>query len=200
VKIAAFTARFAKTPLAAYADAAPWLATSKLEAIVSGVIAALPSGYRIVGGQAVHESATIEAGATLKGALIIGAGCYVAATAYLRGGVFMDEDCVVGPGAEVKTTVMLKGAKLAHLNFVGDSILGAEVNIEAGAIIANYRNERVDKGIRFSYRNAMIDTGVEKFGAIAGDHTRIGANAVIAPGAALDPGSIVGRLSLVDMG
>jgi acetyltransferase-like isoleucine patch superfamily enzyme len=44
----------------------------------------------------------------------------------------------------------------------------------------------------------MIDTGVSKFGALVGDGSRIGANAVIAPGALLERGSIVGRLQLID--
>jgi NDP-sugar pyrophosphorylase family protein len=200
MKIADFTARLSATPLAAYAGAAPWAVTSKLEEIIAEAIARLPSAYRASDDQAVHERATIEEGATLKGPLIIGPNAYVAKTAYLRGGVFVDENCIVGPGAELKTTIMLRGSKLAHLNFVGDSVLGEGVNIEAGAIIANYRNERADKRVRFTYDGAAIDTGVEKFGTIVGDWARIGANAVIAPGAALASGTIVPRLALVDLG
>ena len=93
---------------------------------------------------------------------------------------------------------MFAGSKLAHLNFVGDSIIGADVNIEAGAIIANYRNELESPNIRIAYQGQVIDTGVAKFGALVGDGSRIGANAVIAPGALLERGSIVGRLQLID--
>lgn len=200
MRLTDFTTRLAATPLAAIAEMAPWAATSNLERIIAEAIAGLPSSYRVSGGLAVHESAVVEEGATLKGSLIIGPHCLVARTAYLRGGVFMDEACIVGPGAELKTTIMLGGSKLAHLNFVGDSVLGQGVNIEAGAIIANYRNERSDKRIRFNYEGVVIDTGVDKFGAVVGDHVRVGANAVIAPGAALRPGAIVARLALVDMG
>ncbi len=89
---------------------------------------------------------------------------------------------------------MFSGSKLAHLNFVGDSIIGPGVNIEAGAIIANYRNELADKTIRIVYEGKIIDTGVTKFGSLIGDNSRIGANAVIAPGALITPGSMVGRL------
>jgi acetyltransferase-like isoleucine patch superfamily enzyme len=39
---------------------------------------------------------------------------------------------------------------------------------------------------------------VSKFGALIGDHCRIGANAVLAPGALLAPGTVVGRTQLVD--
>ncbi len=93
---------------------------------------------------------------------------------------------------------MLLGAKIAHLSFVGDSIIGAGANIEAGAMLANYRNEREDRRIRIMFEGAVIDTGVEKFGSLVGDGSKIGANAVIAPGALIRAGEIVDRLALVD--
>lgn len=93
---------------------------------------------------------------------------------------------------------MLIGSKIAHLSFVGDSIIGAGANIEAGAVIANYRNERDDKRIRIAFEGGVIDTGVEKFGALVGDGARIGANAVIAPGALIRPSAVVPRSALID--
>ena len=112
--------------------------------------------------------------------------------------MWLDAGCVVGPGVELKSTLMFAGTTVAHLNFVGDSILGAGVNIEAGAVIANHRNERADKRIRIRYGDRILDTGVTKFGALIGDGARIGANAVIAPGALIERGAVVERLTLVD--
>lgn len=111
---------------------------------------------------------------------------------------YLGEDCIVGPGSELKTSFMFPRSKIAHLNFVGDSLIGSGVNIEAGAIIANYRNEFADKTIRILHQGEAIDTGVAKFGSLIGDNARIGANAVVAPGALIAPGSKVGRLQLVD--
>jgi len=68
---------------------------------------------------------------------------------------------------------------------VGDSILGSSVNLEAGSIVANYRNERALKEIKVRYKGNLINTGINKFGAVIGDNCKIGANAVIAPGALL---------------
>ncbi|MEM7446343.1 MAG: transferase, partial [Pseudomonadota bacterium] len=59
-------------------------------------------------------------------------------------------------------------------------------------------NELDDKRIRIRYRDGIVETGVEKFGALIGDGVSIGANAVIAPGAILDPGLRIGRLQLLD--
>lgn len=176
----------------------PWHVVAELETLIRNAMAELTDGYVERGGFAVHSSATIEQGVVLKGAGIIGPRCYVAAGAYLRDGVLLAEDCIVGPSSELKSSVILSGSKLAHLNFVGDSIIGSDVNIEAGAMVANYRNELDDKAIRIEHDGRTIDTGVTKFGALIGDGTRIGANAVIAPGAILAPGSRVGRLQLVD--
>jgi UDP-N-acetylglucosamine diphosphorylase / glucose-1-phosphate thymidylyltransferase / UDP-N-acetylgalactosamine diphosphorylase / glucosamine-1-phosphate N-acetyltransferase / galactosamine-1-phosphate N-acetyltransferase len=116
----------------------------------------------------------------------------------LRGGNWVDANCTFGPGAELKSSFVFAGAKLAHFNFVGDSILGEGVNLEAGSIICNYRNERLDKEIRVRIGNALCGTGVEKFGAVVGSNSRLGANAVIAPGALLQPGTIIRRAALLD--
>ena len=46
--------------------------------------------------------------------------------------------------------------------------------------------------------NKLVNTGVQKFGALVGDNCRIGADPVIAPGAVMLPRTIVGRLALFD--
>jgi UDP-N-acetylglucosamine diphosphorylase / glucose-1-phosphate thymidylyltransferase / UDP-N-acetylgalactosamine diphosphorylase / glucosamine-1-phosphate N-acetyltransferase / galactosamine-1-phosphate N-acetyltransferase len=133
----------------------------------------------------VHPDAVIEPGAIIKPPVVIGAGCFIAAHAYLRGGVVLADRVTVGPGVEVKSSLVGPASVLAHFNFVGDSILGADVNLEAGAVIANHWNERPDA-------RRM------KFGALVGDRCRIGANAVLSPGTMLKPGTVVPRLALVD--
>lgn len=183
---------------AGFDAAAPWTATSAAPALIAKAISRLDDSFRRHGESAIHRTAEVEPGAVLKGPVIVGPRCFVSSSALLRGGVFLDEDCIVGPCVELKTTFMFSGSKAAHLNFIGDSILGSGVNVEAGAMIANYRNELDDKRIRILFEGAPLDTGVDKFGALAGDDVKIGANAVIAPGAILRPGTRVARLSLVD--
>lgn len=177
---------------------APWRVTQDAPHLIQSAIDVLGGEYGIAGCVAIHASATVESGAVIKGPAIIGPDAFVAAGAYLRGGVFLDRNCIVGPGCELKTSFMFSGSKLAHLNFVGDSVIGSGVNIEAGAIVANYRNELADKVIRIAAGTSIIETGVEKFGALIGDGARIGANAVVAPGALIAAGSVIGRLELFD--
>jgi bifunctional N-acetylglucosamine-1-phosphate-uridyltransferase/glucosamine-1-phosphate-acetyltransferase GlmU-like protein len=192
-----FIAHIGTSPFADYAGP-PWGMTAEAERLVRFAMSALGDGYRIDGERAVHHTARVEPGAVLKGPMILGPTSFVAEGAYLRGGIFLDEGCIVGPGCEVKSSFLFMKSKIAHLSFVGDSLIGASANIEAGAVIANYRNEMIDKDIRIVWRGEQIETGTDKFGALVGDGVRIGANAVIAPGALLEPGTIVGRLALVD--
>jgi len=198
IAVSQFVRRFADHAFAAQGSISPWQLTGGAAKSVATLLPRLGREYRIQGDVAVHETARLEDGAIVKGPAIIGPYCFIAATAYLRGGVFLEEECIVGPAAEVKSTFMFKGSKLAHLNFVGDSILGEGVNCEAGSMIANYRNELDDRRIRISFHGQVVDTGVDKFGALLGDGVRLGANAVVAPGALILPGTIVPRLGLVD--
>ncbi len=175
----------------------PWEIVPQIEDLVRDAIGRLPSDYRIEGSVAIHRTATIEAQAVLKGPLIISENCFIAANAYLRNGVFLDHNVRLGPGCEVKTCLIFANTALAHFNFAGDSIIGSEVNMEAGAVIANHYNERHDKEIRVRWERSIIRTGLGKFGAVIGDGSKLGANAVLSPGTILNKDSIVNRLQLV---
>jgi len=199
VPLTEFVSGLADSPLAAWATRAPWEITSQSEAIVRAALDALAlEDYLVTGDVAVHRSAQVEGGAVLKGPLILGPQCFVAAGAYLRGGNWVARGCTFGPGAELKSSFVFAGTKLAHFNFVGDSILGSDVNLEAGSIVCNFRNERADREIRVRVGAALQRTGCHKFGALIGDRARIGANAVLAPGAVLAAGTVVPRGAVRD--
>ncbi len=189
---------FRTSPLREFVDREPWELTRGSIEIVEQLLYRLGEHYAVTADVAVHLTATIEDAAIIKGPAIIGPDCFIAAGAYVRGGCWLDGGCVLGPGVELKSSFVFQGSKLAHFNFVGDSILGRDVNLEAGAIVANYRNEQPAAAISFTHNGKRIETGVDKFGALVGDGVKIGANAVIAPGAFIAPGTIVPRLSLID--
>jgi UDP-N-acetylglucosamine diphosphorylase / glucose-1-phosphate thymidylyltransferase / UDP-N-acetylgalactosamine diphosphorylase / glucosamine-1-phosphate N-acetyltransferase / galactosamine-1-phosphate N-acetyltransferase len=199
LRISDFTDALSGTPFAACADAAPWALTQSIEARVRASLASLDShDWQVSGDVAIHRSATVEAGAQIKGPAFVGPLCFVSATALLRGGVWLSEGCVVGPGCELKSSWCGAASKLAHFNFVGDAVIGRGVNFEAGSIVANHRNERDDQRIRVRIDGELHTLDITKFGAMVGDRARIGANAVLAPGALLAANTIVPRLGLID--
>jgi UDP-N-acetylglucosamine diphosphorylase / glucose-1-phosphate thymidylyltransferase / UDP-N-acetylgalactosamine diphosphorylase / glucosamine-1-phosphate N-acetyltransferase / galactosamine-1-phosphate N-acetyltransferase len=187
VRLGDYIADCATSPWAAWTALAPWELLAQCESVVRQMVGGLSTDeYQISDGVAVHCRATVESGAVLKGPLWIGPGCFIAAGAYLRGGNWLASSCTVGPGVELKSSFVFGGSALAHFNYVGDSILGSGVNLEAGSVVCNQRNEY------------GVAAGTIKFGALIGDGSRIGANAVLAPGTLLLPRAVVPRLALVD--
>ncbi|MBL7858758.1 MAG: LpxA family transferase [Cyclobacteriaceae bacterium] len=176
----------------------PWKITAEAPSIIQSKIKPLGAEYVVRNSIAIHRNAHIEEHVTLKGPLIISAGCFIGAHAYLRGGVFLGEKVGIGPGCEVKSSFILDNSTLAHFNFIGDSIIGSHVNMEAGSVIANHYNEREKKDIDVLVDGKRISTASQKFGALVGDETKIGANAVLSPGTILLAHSIVRRLELVE--
>ena len=176
----------------AYDPAAPWeLLGEPLEA----VLAALPSsaidgrldpGAHLLGDRiVVSAGARVHDGAVIEGPVFLGRDVQVLPGAYLRGGVWLGEGARVGASTEVKRAIFLPGARAPHLNYVGDSVLGAGVNLGAGTILANFRHDGAD--IEIPVEGGRLATGRRKLGAVLGDGVKTGCNAV------LHPGVVVGR-------
>jgi NDP-sugar pyrophosphorylase family protein len=191
-------ARWASCPLGV-AGAAPWDVVARLPELVRAALRALTDdAYTIEGEIAIHRDARIEPGAELHGPAIIGPHAFVAATACVRGGAWLDAGVRIGRGCELKSSIVFEGSALAHFNYVGDSIVGADVNFEAGGVVCNHRNERPGATVHVRIGGRRIDTCCTKFGALVGDGCRIGANAVLAPGTLLPPGTVIARLAALD--
>ena len=87
VDIAEFVANIGASALAPWAALAPWELTSQSQVIVRRLITSVPAAEFSSSGEVwVHRSAVVESGAVLKGPLILGPRCFVAAGAYLRDG------------------------------------------------------------------------------------------------------------------
>jgi bifunctional UDP-N-acetylglucosamine pyrophosphorylase/glucosamine-1-phosphate N-acetyltransferase len=92
----------------------------------------------------------------------------------------------------------MKGSKIPHQNYVGDSIIGEECNFGAGTKIANLRLDKKNVTV------AGIDTKRRKLGAIIGDRVETGINACINTGSMIGnnthigPGAIASGVMLPD--
>jgi len=179
-------------------DNLPWQLTTQIAALLYEYMTSLGPDFTITDGVAVHHSAMVAASAVIEAPAIVSRDCTIAPHAYLRAGVFADQHVHIGSACEVKASYLFHHSALAHLNYVGNALIGAHVNLEAGAVVANHWNERNDKAISVVVDERVVPTHVTKFGAVLGDYTRIGANAVTSPGTLLPPRSIVKRLELVD--
>ena len=98
--------------------------------------------------------------------------------AHVRGGSVVGEGVHIGNYAELKNTVMARGAKSGHFSYLGDATIGENVNIGAGSITANY------DGIR---KNPTV---IED-GAFIGSDTILVAPVTVGEAARTGAGSVV---------
>jgi NDP-sugar pyrophosphorylase family protein len=138
----------------------------------------------------VGRGTVVEQGAVLKGPAWIGENCQIRSGCYVRENVVVGNGVMMGNSCEFKNSIIFDEAEVPHFNYVGDSILGFKAHLGAGVILSNVKLDRGEIAVATSDGN-NIPTGLTKFGAIVGDRTEIGCNAVI------NPGSILGRDCLV---
>ena len=144
----------------------------------------------------IHPSAKIGDYALIEGPCYIGKGAEIRHSAFLRAGSWICENAIVGHSTEIKNSVLLPGSKAPHFNYVGDSIIGFDVNIGAGAKISNVRNDR--RNILVNLENGKkINTELRKFGSLIGDGSEIGCNVVSNPGTILEPKTMINPNSTI---
>ncbi len=118
--------------------------------------------HSVIKNSRIGPGSVIKAHSNLDGA-ILGEGCQVGPYARLRPGADLSDGVSIGNFVEVKKTVMGPGSKASHLSYLGDAVIGAEVNIGAGTITCNY-------------------DGVNKWQTVLEDGVFIGSNtALVAP-------------------
>lgn len=132
-----------------------------------------------------HKDTIIDKNAILIGPLILGSGCEVRPGAYIRGNVLAGKNVVIGHCTEVKNAILFDEVQIPHFNYVGDSILGYHVHFGAGAITSNFRADHGPIKIKSDGNVRVLP--FHKMGAVVGDFTEVGCNAV------LNPGTILGK-------
>ncbi len=116
-------------------------------------------------------------------------GVQVGPFAYLRPGTQVKKGAKVGDFVELKKSVVGPGSKVPHLSYIGDTQIGAGVNIGAGTITCNY------DGIK-KHQTVIAD------GAFIGSNTnlvapiRVGKGAVVGAGSTLTEDVPEGGLAL----
>ena len=76
----------------------------------------------------------------------VGARAQVGPYAYLRPGARLAKNAKVGTFVEVKASDIGEGSKVPHLSYVGDTIIGRDVNVGAATVTVNYDPETKIKG------------------------------------------------------
>ena len=177
-----------------FANGPVWTALEQLKQYIENYKGAInceiPEGVTLVNRDqiVIGDETKIEAGAYIEGPCVIGKRCLIRQGAYVREYTLTGDECVIGHCSETKHSIMLNRAKAPHFNYVGDSIVGCNVNLGAGVICANLRLDKEEIFVHVS--GQKFPTGLKKMGAIIGDDSSLGCNCVTNPGALFAKGSL----------
>ncbi|MFH0875154.1 MAG: bifunctional sugar-1-phosphate nucleotidylyltransferase/acetyltransferase [archaeon] len=155
-------------------------------------------GYTSINGNIVIEKGTkILPGVITEGNIMIGENCKIGPNCYLRDGTTIGNNCHIGQAVEIKNSIIGNNSKVPHLSYVGDSVIGENVNLGAGTITANLRHD--NSNVKSVIKGALIDSKRRKLGTIIGDNVHTGIHTSIYPGRKIwpnmstKPGEIVNK-------
>ena len=98
--------------------------------------------------------------------------------AYLREGTHLCDKAKAGTHVEIKKSTIGEGSKVPHLSYIGDTTMGAGVNVGAGSITCNY-------------------DGVHKHPTVIGDNVFVGSDTMMVAPVTLGDGAIIGAGSVI---
>ncbi len=134
----------------------------------------------------VGKGTEILSGTYIKGNVVIGENCRIGPNSYLRGNTSIGNGCHIGQAVEIKNSIIMDNAKVPHLSYIGDSVIGNNSNLGAGTITANLKHD--NKNVRSAVKGKPVDTGRRKLGTIIADDVHTGINTTIYPGRKIWPG------------
>ena len=143
----------------------------------------------------------IEKNVTLKGDIILEKGAIIKSGAYLEGPIYIGKNSIIGPHSyirpdtviedncnircEVFDSLIMENSTSKHNSYIGHSVIGQKVNIGAGTISADFRN---DGKTNYTIINGKkVDSKRRKLGCFIGDGVNTGIGTLIYPGRKLWP-------------
>lgn len=127
----------------------------------------------------IGDDVTILAGSNIDG-VEMDSGCIVGPSARLRPGTKLGKNVKIGNFVETKNASFGEGSKASHLAYIGDAVIGSQVNIGAGTIFCNY-------------------DGVNKHTSKLGNNVFVGSNSVLIAPVNLDDNSFVAAGSAINV-
>ncbi len=146
-------------------------------------------GSYIEGPVIIEEGVVIKSGATIIGPCFIGANSFIGHNALIRTYTSIGADSRVGFGVEMKNSVVMRGTEIGRLSFVGESIIGEEVNIGSGTVLVNINIDQTN--VKLEINGEEFDSGLKKLGSIIGDKCWIGAGNTFLPGTKIPSGRVI---------
>ena len=143
----------------------------------------------------VGDGSRVRSGSYIEGPTYVGSNCDIGPNCFIRPSTSIGDHVRIGNGVEIKNSIIMENTHVAHLSYVGDSIIGSRCNLGAGTTIANLRLDEGEVKMKISGR--IVSTGRRKLGTIIADDVKTGVNSMINPGVKIGPNAAVGPGAVV---
>jgi UDP-N-acetylglucosamine diphosphorylase/glucosamine-1-phosphate N-acetyltransferase len=160
--------------------------------------AVIEGNVTMTGPVRIEPGSVIKSGAVLAGPCYIGRNCYVGNNSLVREYSALGPGSLIGYGVELKNCVLFGNSQVGRLSFVGDSVIGENVDIGSGTMTINESMDHAS--IVVDVRGEAMNSGLVKLGAFMGDDVKVGAGNTIAAGTVLAPGAQVPHHATVAAG
>ena len=170
----------------------------KLAGVKSQSLGEVEENVVIKGEVSIGSNTVVRSGSYIVGPVIIGQDCDIGPNCYIRPYTSIGDNCRIGAAVEVKNSIIMRGSKIPHHNYVGDSVIGEECNFGSGTKVANLRLDGKEVWV------GGVNTRRHKLGAIIGDRVETGINACINVGSMIGnnthigPGALASGIILPD--
>ncbi len=142
----------------------------------------------------IEKEAIIKNGTYIKGPVYIKKGAVIGPKSIIHGKTIIGEKSCIEGGSEIKNSIIGDGTVIKPLTYIGDSIIGDNCLLEAGVILNNFNEKKVESVVK----DKKINTERNKFGSVIGDNVKIGANSSLTPGIMVKSDSTIKQSSLID--
>jgi UDP-N-acetylglucosamine diphosphorylase/glucosamine-1-phosphate N-acetyltransferase len=159
---------------------------------------------RIGDGARVMPSVVIDAeygpvvigpGAAINPLIVLQGPCYIGRDAVLVSHTSIRRNTVIGPGCkvggEISASIMHGYSNKAHSGYLGDSLVGAWVNLGADTSTSNLKNTYGNVRVKIDEETPEEDTGRTFHGSIIGDYVRTAIGTRLPTGAVIHPGCMI---------
>lgn len=151
--------------------------------------AVIEDNVTVKGPVVICNNVRIRSGSYIVGPALIGDNSLIGPNCFLNGNLVIGPDAKITQGAELKNALLKRNVAMYHFSYIGDSLIGENVNVAAGVITAVQRFDKAD--IRLHLSSSKLETSCSKYGAIIGDNVQLGVGTIILPGRTIAPGATV---------
>jgi bifunctional UDP-N-acetylglucosamine pyrophosphorylase/glucosamine-1-phosphate N-acetyltransferase len=137
----------------------------------------------------IEKNVKVFEGACIRGPCYVGENSIIGNNSLVRDYTSIGKNCVVGFSTEIRNSLIGDNCWF-HMNYFGDSIISKNCLFGAGTITANFRFD--EKNVKIRINDNIVDSNLNKLGAIFGDNCKTGINVCLEPGVKIGPKSIVG--------